>query len=81
MKAVKFVFEPAALPDMVVVCLGKVEPGDQLFNTLPTEQDAEPSFTVEKINGNVMTAKAANGRRGTLPFRCLTEAQWNERFG
>jgi hypothetical protein len=81
MKSVRFVFEPDAIPDLVVLCCGEIQPGDQLFNSLPSEQNAEPAFTVLKIEGNRMSAKASNGRRGTLAFHCLTEAVWNERFG
>jgi hypothetical protein len=80
-KEVRFLFDNLALPDVIVLCLGNVEVGDRLFNTLPTEADSEPSFTVEKIAGQMMTVSTADKRRGKLQFHCLSQEQWEARFG
>jgi hypothetical protein len=79
-KNVRFVYDNTALPDLVLLCLGEVQVGNQLFTTLPTETEITPSFTVEKISGEIMVARRADNRRGKIQFRCLTASQWNERF-
>ena len=78
MKDVRFVF---AEDYQTLLCRGDVAASDRLFNPLPSEKDPEPSFLVEKITGNVMTAHSVqHGRSGTMKFRCLTEAEWEKRF-
>lgn len=79
-KNVRFLFDDHALPDLIILCLGQIETGDRLFNTLPSQLDEEPSFIVEKIVGQTMTVRTADDRRRKIQFRCLTQAQWEDRF-
>ena len=79
-KNVRFVFDDQALPDLIVLCLGQIETGDRLFNTLPSQLDEEPAFIVEGIAGLTMTVRTADDRRRRIQFRCLTQAQWDDRF-
>ena len=77
-KNVRYVFDDDF---STFLCLGQIEVGNGLINPLPSETNPEPSFVVEQINGNTMTVRNRDGRRGKMKFRCLSEAEWEKRFG
>ena len=80
MKDIRFVFDDRALPNLIVLCRGQVAVGDRLFNRLPTEADGEPSFTVEKIAGEILTVRLTDQRRKKVLFRSLNDVEWEQRF-